>query len=73
MESIAQVVGRRTRDQEVPGSSPGTGLNFKVAVKHKPKSSICKSGAVFNDQQSNCKSGEQFRLDQDYKPTPIHL
>ena len=32
VESVAQVVGRRTRGQKVPGSNPETGLNFKVAV-----------------------------------------
>ena len=33
VESVAQVVGRRTRDQKVPGSNPETGLNYKVAAK----------------------------------------
>ena len=33
VESVAQVVGRRTQDQKVPGSNPETGLIFKVAVK----------------------------------------
>ena len=33
LESVAQVVGRRTQDQKVPGSNPETGLIFKVAVE----------------------------------------
>ena len=33
VESLAQVVGPRTRDQKVSGSNLETGLNFKVVVK----------------------------------------
>ena len=33
VESVAQVVRRRTLDQNVPGSNPETGLTFKIAVK----------------------------------------
>ena len=33
VESVAQVVGRSTRDQKVPGSNLETALNLKVAVK----------------------------------------
>ena len=32
VESVAQVVGQRTRDQKVPGSNPKTGLNFKIVI-----------------------------------------
>ena len=33
VEFVAQVIGRRTQDQRVPGLNPETGLNFKVPVK----------------------------------------
>ena len=108
VESVAQVVGRRTQDHKVLSSSPDSGLISKVAVKLRNRFYMSHRWPSVNGELGgNCdltetcvlvtatgtaiiqkaqyvrvgpfpmisgvivKSGENFRLDPDYKPAAL--